>query len=212
MKKPICAATCLILASFLAQAADQSGADPHPTMERSNSSTSNSDNRYPSAGNSSTGNSSAGDSSAGNSSTGSSSAGNSSSGNPSAGGSSAGNSGTGNSSNNDPSTTELSNRKSNSENTNADNTDINERDRNKQALTPMDQSNSKADIKVTQAIRRSLMEKEMSTNAKNIKIITRNGHVTLRGPVASAEEKMEIAKLAKAVPGIKKVSNQLEVK
>ena len=95
---------------------------------------------------------------------------------------------------------------------NADNTNINERDRNKQALTPMDQSNTKADIKVTQAIRKSLMEKEMSTNAKNIKIITRNGHVTLRGPVASAAEKMEIAKLAKAVPGIKKVSNQLEVK
>ena len=189
MKKPICAATCLILASFLAQAAEQTGADPHTTMERSNSTTSNSDTDtgHPGTGHPSTNNSN--DSSTG-----------------------------------DSSTTELGNRKSNSGNNNADNsnansetnkadnTDINERDRNQQALTPMDQSNTKADIKVTQAIRKSLMEKEMSTNAKNIKIITRNGNVTLRGPVASAEEKREIAKLAKAVPGIKKVSNQLEVK
>lgn len=183
MKKPVCAATCLILASFLAQAAEQPGADPHTTMERSNSTTSNSDTDtgHPGTGHPSTNNS------------------------------------------NDSSTTDLSNRKSNSgtnnadnrnansETNNADNTDINERDRNQQALTPMDQSNTKADIKVTQAIRKSLMEKEMSTNAKNIKIITRNGNVTLRGPVASAEEKREIAKLAKVVPGIKKVSNQLEV-
>ena len=150
MKKPICAATCLILASFLAQAAEQPGADPHATMERSNSSTSdssthNSDNTI-------------------------------------------------------------------SENTNADNTNINERDLNAQTLTPMDQSNIRADIKVTQAIRKSLMDTELSTAAKNIKIITRNGNVTLRGPVANAEEKMQIAKLAKAVPGIKKVRNQLEVK
>ena len=177
MKKPICAATCLILASFLAQAADQSGADTHTTMERSNSSTSNSDTGHPSTSNSNTNDPSTSDSNA-----------------------------------TDSNATELSNSNSNSKNTNADNTDINERDRNKQALTPMDQSNTKADIKVTQAIRKSLMEKEMSTNAKNIKIITRNGNVTLRGPVANAAEKMEIAKLAKAVPGIKKVSNQLEVK
>lgn len=76
----------------------------------------------------------------------------------------------------------------------------------------MDQSNVKADIKVTQAIRKSIMNKELSTDAKNIKIITRNGNVTPRGPVANATEKMEIAKLAKSVPEIKKVSNQLEVK
>lgn len=93
-----------------------------------------------------------------------------------------------------------------------DNTDINKRDRNEQTLTPMDQSNAKGDINITKDLRRSIMKHKFSTDAKNIKIITRNGDVTLRGPVKNAAEKNEIANLAKAVPGIKTLNNELEVK
>ena len=93
-----------------------------------------------------------------------------------------------------------------------DNTDINKRDRNEQTLTPMDQSNTEGDINITKDLRKSIMKHDFSTDAKNIKIITRNGEVTLRGPVKSVTEKDAIAKLAKAVPGIKTLNNELEVK
>ena len=93
-----------------------------------------------------------------------------------------------------------------------DNTEVNKRDRGEQTLTPMDQSNAKEDINITQAIRKSIMKQHLSTNAKNVKIITMNGEVTLRGPVNSSAEEKQIVKLAKAVPSIKKLTNQLEVK
>ena len=93
-----------------------------------------------------------------------------------------------------------------------DNTNINKRDRNEQTLTPLDQSNTTADLKITQAIRKSIMNQNLSTNAKNIKIVTQNGEVTLRGPVDNSAEIEKINALAKAVPGIKSVDNQLEDK
>lgn len=100
----------------------------------------------------------------------------------------------------------------NPDNSKPDNTNINKRDRDNQTLTPLDQSNTQADIKITQAIRRSIMKQDFSTDAKNIKIITQNGEVTLRGAVNNNAEAMKIAALAKAVPGIKALNNQLEVK
>ena len=93
-----------------------------------------------------------------------------------------------------------------------DNTNVNKRDVNEQTLTPLDQSNSEADINITQSIRKSIMSENFSMNAKNIKIITQNGDVTLRGPVDSSAESVRIAELAKAVPGLKTLNNQLEVK
>jgi osmotically-inducible protein OsmY len=48
-------------------------------------------------------------------------------------------------------------------------------------------------------------------NGKNVKIVTIDGVVTLRGPVASAREKKDIANLVKKVDGVKRVDNQLEV-
>ena len=99
-----------------------------------------------------------------------------------------------------------------SENVKPNNTEVNKRDRDDQTLTPMDQSNSKADINITQAIRKAIMKQKLSTNAKNIKVITQDGEVTLRGPVNSKTEVVKIVTLAKAVPGIKTLNNQLEVK
>ena len=100
----------------------------------------------------------------------------------------------------------------NRERSNSDNTEINKRDRNTQSLTPLDQSNTQADTKIIQSLRQSLMKNDFSTDAKNIKIISQNGEVTLRGSVNNRAEVEKIAALAKAVPGIKTLNNQLEVK
>ena len=94
-----------------------------------------------------------------------------------------------------------------------DNTAKNQRDRSSQTKTSGDQSNSPADLKITAAIRRAVMKDGgLSMTAKNIKIITAGGLVTLRGPVKTAEEKAKIDQLAKlAAPG-GKIDDQLEVK
>jgi hyperosmotically inducible periplasmic protein len=94
-----------------------------------------------------------------------------------------------------------------------DNTATNERDRSGETKTSGDQSNSSADLKITQAIRRALMkDSELSTTAKNIKIITDNGQVTLRGPVKNAQEKAKIDQLARSAAGGAKIDDQLDVK
>ena len=99
------------------------------------------------------------------------------------------------------------------EKTKADNTARNERDRSGETQTSGDQSNSSADLKITQAIRQALMKDgELSMTAKNIKIITDNGHVTLRGPVKNAQEKAGVDKLAKSAAGGAKIDNQLDIK
>ena len=96
---------------------------------------------------------------------------------------------------------------------NADNTGKNERDRDNKTLTPGDQSAKPEDRKLTQAIRQAVMkDKSLTMTAKNIKIITAEGKVTLRGPVNNAEEKTKIHDLAKAAAGEVPVDNQLEVK
>jgi osmotically-inducible protein OsmY len=95
----------------------------------------------------------------------------------------------------------------------SDNTATNERDRSGETKTSGDQSNSSADLKTTQAIRQALMKDgDLSTTAKNIKVITANGHVTLRGPVKTAEEKAKIDQLAKSAAGGAEIDNQLDVK
>ena len=51
----------------------------------------------------------------------------------------------------------------------------------------------------------------MSINGKNVKIITRNGRVTLRGPVNSSDEKRQIGDIADRIAQSDNVDNQLEV-
>src|SRR6185503_6529922 len=97
--------------------------------------------------------------------------------------------------------------------TKPDNTAINERDRSRETHTSGDQSNSSADLKTTQAIRQALMkDSELSTTAKNIKVITANGQVTLRGPVNNAQEKAKIDQIAKSAGSGAKIVDQLDVK
>lgn len=98
--------------------------------------------------------------------------------------------------------------------TQPDNTRNNEVDRNTDTKTPVDQSESATDVKITAEIRRAIMEdKSMSVNAQNVKIITdKSGVVTLRGVVATQAEKDAIQAKAQAVAGVTRVDNQLEIK
>lgn len=95
----------------------------------------------------------------------------------------------------------------------ADNTKVNKRDDNSQALTPLDQSNAKADIDIVAKIRSALTDdNSLSVSAQNAKIIVQNGAVTLRGPVANATEKQRVDSIAKNIAGVRTVTNELDVK
>ena len=94
----------------------------------------------------------------------------------------------------------------------ADNSARNERDRSDSTLTPLDQGGSEADRDVTQLVRQRIVDEDgFSVNAQNVKIITQDGVVTLRGPVATSEEKAQIAAITASANGVKRVDNQLEV-
>lgn len=96
--------------------------------------------------------------------------------------------------------------------TEADNTARNQRDVDTGAPTPIDQGESEADRTITADIRKAVMAREeLSVNAKNCKIITKSGVVTLRGPVGSAAEKQWIETRAKETAGVTGVLNELEV-
>jgi hyperosmotically inducible protein len=96
---------------------------------------------------------------------------------------------------------------------NADNTERNVRDRSGDTMTPFDQGNSSTDLDTTAQIRKSVLTIDnLSINGKNVKIITVNGQVTLRGVVNSEDEKHQIADAAAKVAAADKIDNQLEVK
>ncbi|MDF3070308.1 MAG: hypothetical protein K0R38_5909 [Polyangiaceae bacterium] len=97
--------------------------------------------------------------------------------------------------------------------TQPDNTKVNERDRNAAALTPTDQKENQTDLKITQQIRQNVMaDGTLSFTAKNVKIITAGGKVTLRGPVKTDAERSAIEAAARKVAGVSQVDNQIEVK
>jgi hyperosmotically inducible periplasmic protein len=75
------------------------------------------------------------------------------------------------------------------------------------------QKNNRSDRDITQQIRQSVMkDKSLSTYAHNVKIISQNGMVTLKGPVRSDAEKQSVEAKAAAIVGQDKVTNDLEVK
>ena len=95
----------------------------------------------------------------------------------------------------------------------ADNTKTNERDRNANEPTADQQKDNRSDRDITQQIRQSIVkDKSLSTYAHNVKIITQNGQVTLKGPVRSEDEKKAIEAKAAEVAGENKVSSELNVK
>jgi hypothetical protein len=94
-----------------------------------------------------------------------------------------------------------------------DNTKMNKGDGSAGAVTADQQKMNPGDRKLTQTIRKSVMaDKSLSTYAHNVKIITMNGMVTLRGPVRSEDEKKTIvAKAIDAAGGADKVTDELSV-
>ena len=91
-----------------------------------------------------------------------------------------------------------------------ENTEINARDKDNTTLTPEDQKETESDIKITADIRQAIIKnKSLSVDAQNVKIITRNGVVTLRGPVANEAESKTLQKIATQTRGVVKVDNQL---
>ena len=95
----------------------------------------------------------------------------------------------------------------------ADSTEKNVRDKDNATLTPTDQARgSQNDVELTRRIREALTaDKTLSTNAQNIKIVTLNGRMTLRGPVKDAKEQALIVGKASRIVGPSNVVNQLEV-
>ena len=94
-----------------------------------------------------------------------------------------------------------------------ENTGRNARDSGSATLTPEDQKETRGDINLTAAIRRTFVRnKSLSLDAQNAKIITRNGVVTLRGPVENPAEKAKLQNIAQKTRGVKQVDNQLETK
>ncbi len=94
----------------------------------------------------------------------------------------------------------------------ADNTRINQRDRNGSEPTADQQKNSLSDREITQQIRNSIThDKSLSTYARNVKVITQSGQVTLKGPVRSEEEKKAIESKAAEVAGADRVTSNLDV-
>jgi hyperosmotically inducible protein len=98
--------------------------------------------------------------------------------------------------------------------TQPDNTKVNARDRNAAEVTADQQKSNAADMKMTRTIRRSILsDKSLSTYAHNIKIISQNGVVTLKGPVKSEAEKSAVLEKAVAVAGSSDhVTDQISVK
>jgi hyperosmotically inducible periplasmic protein len=94
-----------------------------------------------------------------------------------------------------------------------DNTKANQGDGKAGAVTADQQKTNASDQKLTKSIRHSIMaDKSLSTYAHNVKIITRDGTVTMKGPVKSDNEKQTVVAKAVAVVGADKVTDQLSVK
>ena len=93
-----------------------------------------------------------------------------------------------------------------------DNTGINKRDTSPDKITADQQGQSKEERELTQKIRQAVMDdKALSAYAQNVKIITVNGMVTLRGPVRSEDEKRTIQEKAGQIVGKNKIKSEIEI-
>ena len=93
-----------------------------------------------------------------------------------------------------------------------DNTKVNKRDRAEGALTADQQKENATDREIAKKIRAALTDDDtLSTYAQNVKVIVRDGKVTLKGPVRSAAEKTAVAAKAIEVAGKDHVVNSLSI-
>jgi hyperosmotically inducible periplasmic protein len=95
----------------------------------------------------------------------------------------------------------------------ADNTQANQRDRATDAQTADRAKDNVSDRDLMQKIRKAIMDDQsLSTYAHNVKVIARNGKVTLKGPVNSMEEKHNVSQKATDVAGAGNVTDEITVK
>jgi osmotically-inducible protein OsmY len=95
----------------------------------------------------------------------------------------------------------------------SDNTQMNQHDRTQNESTADQQQNNRSDLEITQQVRKAIeADKSFSKYAHNVKVITQNGQVTLKGPVRSEEEKHAVEAKAADVAGEGKVTSELTVK
>jgi osmotically-inducible protein OsmY len=93
-----------------------------------------------------------------------------------------------------------------------DNTKVNERDRSPSQPTADQQKNNRTDVTITRDIRRAIVkDKQLSTYAHNVKIITQQGQVTLKGPVRSDAEKRTVEAKAAEIAGASHVTSEVSV-
>ena len=93
-----------------------------------------------------------------------------------------------------------------------DNSKRNQQDQNTDRPTADQQSENSADRQLSQQIRQAIVaDKSLSTYAHNVKIISQDGQVTLRGPVRSKEEKRIVESKAAEIAGAGKVTSELQV-
>jgi osmotically-inducible protein OsmY len=82
-----------------------------------------------------------------------------------------------------------------------------------QATTADSQSHAKSDRAITRKVRKAIVaDKSLSSYAHNVKIVTVNGAVTLKGPVRSDEEKQKIQADAASAVSADAITNELTVK
>jgi hyperosmotically inducible protein len=98
--------------------------------------------------------------------------------------------------------------------TQPDNTAVNQRDRSASEPTADQQKMNATDQQLSASIRKQIVQdKSLSTDAHNIKIISQNGEVTLKGPVKSEDEKRSVLAKARAAAGSDaKVHDEISVK
>lgn len=93
-----------------------------------------------------------------------------------------------------------------------DNSEVNKRDRSKGELTSDQQKVNKRDERLTRLIRQELVRDDsLSAYAQNVKIISVNGKVTLKGPVRTAAEEAKVLKSARTVAGVANVVNEITI-
>ena len=96
--------------------------------------------------------------------------------------------------------------------TRGDNSEVNQRDRNAAEPTADQQKENRSDRELAKEIRKSLVgDKSLSTYAHNIKVISQDGKVTLKGPVRSEEEKSTVLSKAAQVAGKANISDDITV-
>ena len=96
--------------------------------------------------------------------------------------------------------------------TKPDNTKVNQRDRDKAEPAADQQKETKGDRQLAASIRRAIVkDKTLSTYAHNVKVIVKDGMVTLKGPVRSEEERKAVETLAASAGGGASIANELTV-